>query len=115
MLRSYTGPILDLELKSWKKALHVETADGDDFPIEKARLGSIFISTTITAVLLVGYGWALERKVVCHFSPCAVVLLTIASTLVGSCSCSDAGYYGDDTRADFHGDYKFEYIVELCS
>lgn len=103
MLRSYTGTILSKELKRWKKALNVETSDGDDFPIEKARLGSIFISTILTAVVLVGYGWSLEKKVVCQSPMHCMLLLTIGSTLVGCCSFGDAGYSGGHNLAAFHG------------
>lgn len=42
----------------------LQPREDDNFPIEKARLRSVFVWTILSAVVIIGYGWSLERKVV---------------------------------------------------
>ena len=71
----HTGKILDRDYRKTAKAHGhvVDSVHGDDlshFPIEKARLKSIFYPIVAGAVATVGYGWSLESKTVCTcFTP----------------------------------------------
>lgn len=56
------------------KTYYVEEGDlrpreDEDFPIEKARLRSVFIWTILSTMVIIGYGWSLERKLVSQRSP----------------------------------------------
>lgn len=71
-LTVHVGKILDRDYRHTAKAhgLSVDNVHGDDlsqFPIEKARLKSIFYPIVAGAVTIVGYGWSLESKTVCTF------------------------------------------------
>ena len=39
--------------------------DSLDFPIEKARLRSVWVSLIVSVVAIAGYGWTLQAKTVC--------------------------------------------------
>ena len=38
--------------------------DSPDFPIEKARLRSVWASIIVSVIAIAGYGWTLQAKVV---------------------------------------------------
>lgn len=66
----HTGKILDRDYRHTAQAngLVIDNVHGDDlskFPIEKARLKSIFYPIIVGAIATVGYGWSLESKTVC--------------------------------------------------
>lgn len=66
------GKVLDRDYRHTAKAsgIAIDTVRGDDisrFPIEKARLRSIFYPITAGLIALLGYGWSLEKKVVCQY------------------------------------------------
>lgn len=63
------GKLLDYDFARTAKDENIDmtgkkahTVDG--FPIEKARLRSIFYPTYLSAIAIIGYGWALEKKTV---------------------------------------------------
>lgn len=58
----------DYRIVAAKNNFTVDTVRGDDlsgFPIEKARLRSIWCLLGIAASSTVGYGWAVKTRTVC--------------------------------------------------
>jgi hypothetical protein len=65
--QNLTGKLLDLDYALVAKAQNMkpdESGGDDDFPIEKARLRSIFYPVCVSVVAIIGYGWALQKRVV---------------------------------------------------
>jgi len=65
----WVGKLLDRDYRSTAKevGLVINRVSGDDlsrFPIEKARLRSIWYLGVVNLIAVVGYGWALDKKVV---------------------------------------------------
>ena len=63
------GKILDRDYRITAKAhnITINKVEGDDlltFPIEKARLRSVFIPIGIVIVSAIGYGWSLFTRAV---------------------------------------------------
>jgi multidrug resistance protein len=58
-----SGRILDYNYESVAKNLPPDTK-ADDFPIEKARLRSIWVGVGITVAAVISYGWVLHQEVV---------------------------------------------------
>lgn len=61
----FSGPLLDNAYRSarTKRGLSTDKAVGDDldsFPIEKARLGVVWIPMLVTTCSVVGFGWVLH-------------------------------------------------------
>lgn len=61
--------MLDLDYAKVAKAQNVDGdrvsgAKPDDFPIENARLRSVFYPAGLNLVAIIGYGWALQARVV---------------------------------------------------
>ncbi|RFU23948.1 hypothetical protein B7463_g12393, partial [Scytalidium lignicola] len=61
------GKVLDRDYRCTAKAYNftIDKKHGDellDFPLEKARVTSIFYPITLAVVSTVGYGWCLERR-----------------------------------------------------
>lgn len=57
----------DYRLTAKKYGLAVDKTHGDDlsrFPIEEARLKSVFYPLAINNAALVGYGWSLQTRAV---------------------------------------------------
>jgi sodium--glutamate symport carrier gltS len=93
-----SGKILDADYKRIKKNL-AEKAKGDsekhirpedvtkdeNFPIERARLRTVPISTAIFAATCAGYGWSLQREVniavplILQFIRASLIILHLAS------------------------------------
>lgn len=74
------GKILNWDYKVTAKneGLVINTVEGDDvtsFPIDKARIRSLWIWVTGAACATIGFGWAIETNV--HLS-CALVMTATA-------------------------------------
>jgi hypothetical protein len=70
-LTGWKGRMLNRDYQVTAKAhdFVVDTVAGDDlskFPIEKARLRSMWYMIPLCAACVIGYGWAVERKMVCN-------------------------------------------------
>ena len=68
----FSGPLLDKAYRNARTArgLSTDRAVGDDldsFPIEKARLGIIWIPMLMTVCSVVAFGWVLHYHQVAHF------------------------------------------------
>ena len=69
----FSGPLMD---RAYRKArarrgLTIDKLAGDDldgFPIEKARLGVIWMPLAVTVVAVAGFGWVVEFKQVGRYS-----------------------------------------------
>jgi hypothetical protein len=62
----------DYRVVAWKSNFKINKRAGDDlahFPIEKARLRSIWYVLGAAGLSMVGYGWSMHFKVVSVF-PC---------------------------------------------
>ena len=75
-----TGKLLDYEYRhiAQKHGLPVSKSSNEisDFPIEEARLHSVFYFITISAITTVGYGWALQART--HIA-CPIVMQFVTS------------------------------------
>ncbi|KAL8712656.1 MAG: hypothetical protein Q9220_003188 [cf. Caloplaca sp. 1 TL-2023] len=59
----------DYRLTAAEVGFAIDKTKGDDltrFPIEKARLRSIWYFVSISTACTIGYGWTLEAKAVCN-------------------------------------------------
>lgn len=66
----FSGPLLNNAYRQArsKRGLSTDKAIGDDldtFPVEKARIGVIWIPLILTAASVVAFGWTLHYKMVC--------------------------------------------------
>ena len=69
MLTVVVGKMLDRDyrLTAIASSLPIDRVRGhalEEFPIEKARLRSIFYPLGVATMAVIGYGWALESRIV---------------------------------------------------
>lgn len=82
-----TGKLLDHDYARVAKAQNARAGNTrpnelENFPIEKARLRSIFYPVSVSVLVIIGYGWALEKRVVSRYLP--------SNTSCKSCSISNS-------------------------
>lgn len=91
----FSGPLLDNAYRNarTKRGLSTDKAVGDDldnFPIEKARLGVVWIPMLVTTCSVVAFGWVLHYHQVgtSHTSSTACKLIQLSTLLFHSVSNS---------------------------
>jgi hypothetical protein len=95
----------DYRIVAEKNNFVIDKIRGDDlstFPIEKARLRSIWYPLTIVVVSIAGYGWALHAEAVCISLKSEELLLRYDLL---ACCYSIGPPISD--RGDYHGHLQY--------